>query len=65
MKKLLIASLITLSSASIFAADNTATAAKTDVFKQAEQLYAAKTTPLHFKKCNASPKQVMPKLSIT
>ncbi len=53
MKKLLIASLITLSNASIFAADNTATAAKTDVFKQAEQLYAAKTTLLHFKKCNA------------
>lgn len=42
MKKLLIASLITLSSASIFAADSTTTAAKTDVFKQAEQLYAAK-----------------------
>jgi hypothetical protein len=33
---------VNLSSASIFAADNTATAAKTDVFKQAEQLYAAK-----------------------
>jgi len=48
MKKLLIASLITLSSASIFAADNTTTAAKTDAFKQAEQLYAAKNYPAAF-----------------
>lgn len=65
MKKLLIASLITLSSASIFAADNTATAAKTDVFKQAEQLYAAKITLPHFKNANALPNQVTPKLFIT
>jgi len=48
MKKLLIASLITLSSTSVFAADNTTTAAKTDAFKQAEQLYAAKNYPAAF-----------------
>ncbi len=42
MKKLLIASLIAISSSSIFAADTTASVAKNDVFKQAEQLYAAK-----------------------
>ncbi|MFI7910249.1 sel1 repeat family protein, partial [Acinetobacter baumannii] len=48
MKKLLIASLIAISSSSIFAADTTASAAKNDVFKQAEQLYAAKNYPAAF-----------------
>lgn len=48
MKKLLIASLIAISSSSIFAADTTTSAAKNDVFKQAEQLYAAKNYPAAF-----------------
>ncbi len=65
MKKLLIASLIAISSSSIFAADTTTSAAKNDVFKQAEQLYAAKIILLPFKKSNVLHKQEMLKPSIT
>ncbi len=65
MKKLLIASLIAISSSSIFAADTTASVAKNDVFKQAEQLYAAKIILLLSKKCSALRRQEMLKRSIT
>ena len=61
MKKLLIASLITLSHHLQLI---TQRLAKTDVFKQAEQLYAAKL-PAAFQEMQRLAHQVTPKLSIT